>query len=193
MNISPEKFLISAKSSAEARVNEIAAASDSVLSAVEHLTALNLNTTRAVLDDAIALGQAVAAARDPKALVELQIGAVTPALQKSYTYFKTVGSLAGQTQADVLKLVEAGMSQWLQSVIVTLESVNRNVPVGSQFAVKALKTAVVNASSAYEGATKVVKQVSETAQANADQAAAATVEAVSKTTSATVSMFKSAA
>ena len=42
MNISPEKFLISAKSSAEARVNEIAAASDSVLSAVEHLTALKL-------------------------------------------------------------------------------------------------------------------------------------------------------
>ena len=126
MNTSPEKFLASAKSSAEARVNEIAAASDSVLSAVEHLTALNLNTTRAVLDDAIALGQAVAAARDPKALFELQIGAVTPALQKGYTWFKTVGDLAGQAQADVLKLVEAGMSQWLQSVIVTLESVNRN-------------------------------------------------------------------
>ena len=105
----------------------------------------------------------------------------------------TVGSLAGQAQADVLKLVEAGMAQWLQSVIVTLESVNRNVPVGSEFAVKALKTAVANASSAYEGATKVVKQVSETAQANADQAAAATVEAVSKTTSATVSMIKRAA
>ena len=95
MNTSPEKFLASAKSSAEARVNEIAAASDSVLSAVEHLTALNLNTTRAVLDDAIALGQAVAAARDPKALFELQIGAVTPALQKGYTWFKTVGDLAG--------------------------------------------------------------------------------------------------
>ena len=44
MNTSPEKLLASAKSSAEARVNEIAAASDSVLSAVEHLTALNLNT-----------------------------------------------------------------------------------------------------------------------------------------------------
>ncbi|MDI3514013.1 MAG: phasin family protein [Gammaproteobacteria bacterium] len=193
MNTSPEKILASAKSSAEARVNELAAAGDSVLSAVEHLTALNLNTTRAFLDDAIALGQAVAATRDPKVLVEIQIGAVTPALQKSYQYFKTVGSLAGQAQADVLRLVEAGMSQWLQTVIVTLEGLNRNVPVGSEFAVKALRTAVANASSAYEGATKVVKQVSETAQANADQAAAATVEAVSKTTSATVTLLKSAA
>lgn len=193
MNTSPEKFLASAKSSAEARVNEVAAASDSVLSAVEHLTALNLNTTRALLDDAIAHGQAVAATRDPKALVELQVATVTPALQKSYTYFKTVTSLAGQAQADVLKLVEAGMSQWLQVVIVTLETLNRSAPAGSGFAVKALKTAVANASSAYEGATRVARQVSETAQANADQAAAATVEAVEKTARATVSMIKTAA
>ncbi len=193
MNTSPEKVLASVRSSAEARVNEFAAASDSVLSAIEHLTALNLNTTRAVFDDAIAFGQAIAATRDPKGLVELQVGSITPALQKGYTYFKTVTGLASQAQADVFKLVEAGMSQWLQGVIVTLESVNRNVPVGSEFAVKALKTAVANASSAYEGATRVARQVSETAQANADQAAAATVDAVSKTTEATVSMIKRAA
>ncbi|WP_345793359.1 phasin family protein [Thauera sp. JM12B12] len=193
MNTSPEKMLATARSTAEARVSEFAAAGDSVLSAVEHLTALNLNTTRAVLDDAIALGQAVAAARDPKTLVELQVGAITPALQKSYAYCKTVGALAGQAQADVLKLVEAGMSQWLQVVIVTLETLNRSAPAGSEFAVKALRTAVANASSAYEGATKVARQVSETAQANADQAAAVTVEAVEKTARATVSMIKSAA
>lgn len=193
MNTSPEKMLATARSNAEARVSEFAAASDSVLSAVEHLTALNLNTTRAVLDDAIALGQAVAATRDPKTLVELQVGAITPAMQKSYAYCKTVGALAGQAQADVLKLVEAGMSQWLQVVIVTLETLNRSAPAGSGFAVKALKTAVANASSAYEGATRVARQVSETAQANADQAAAATVEAVEKTARATVSMIKTAA
>ncbi|MHB1373616.1 MAG: phasin family protein [Thauera sp.] len=193
MNTSPEKMLASARSTAEARVNDFAVAGDSVLSAVEHLTALNLNTTRAVLDDAIALGQAVAAARDPKTLVELQVGAITPAMQKSYAYCKTVGALAGRAQTDTLKLVEAGMSQWLQIVILTLETLNRSAPAGSGFAVKALKTAVANASSAYEGATKVARQVSETAQANADQAAAATVEAVEKTTRATVSMIKTAA
>lgn len=192
MNTSPEKLLSTVKSAAEARVNEMAVASDSLLSAVEHLTALNLNTARSVLDDTIALNKAVTAARDPKALVELQIGTVTPTLQKGFAYFKSVGSIAGQTQADLFKLVEAGMSQWLQAVIVTLEGVNRNAP-GSEFAVKALKTAVANASSAYEGATEVVRQASEAAQANADQAAAAAVEAVSKTTKATVTLLKSAA
>jgi phasin family protein len=193
MNVSPEKMLATVRSAAEVRVNEFAAAGDSLLGSVEHLTALNLNTTRAALDDAIALGQAMAAARDPRTLVELQIGTVTPALQRGYAWLKTSGELAGQAQADSLRLIEAGMSQWLQSVILTLETLNRNAPATSALAVSALRRAVVSASSAYEGATKVVKQVSKTAQANADQAAAATVEAVSKTTTATVSLLKSAA
>jgi phasin family protein len=193
MNASPEKMLATFKTATEARVADLSAAGDSLMSAAEHLTALNLNTTRALLDDGIALSQALLAARDPKALVELQLGTVTPALQKSFAYAKTVGSVASQTQAELLKLVEAGMSQWLQGVIVTLEGLNRNAPMGSDFAVTALKTAVVNASSAYEGATQLVRQVSEVAQANVDQAAAATVDAVSKGTTATVSLFKTAA
>lgn len=193
MNVSPEKILATVRSTTEVRVSEFAATGDNLLASVEHLTALNLNTTRAALDDAIALGQAMAAARDPRTLVELQIGTVTPALQRGYAWFKTTGELAGQAQADMLRLIEAGMSQWLQGVIVTLETLNRSAPATSALAVSALRRAVVSASSAYEGATRVAKQVSETAQANADHAAAATVEAVSKTTRATVTLLKSAA
>ena len=193
MNTSPEKMLANLKTTAEARVSDLAAAGESLMSAAEHLTALNLNTARSVLDDAVALSNAVLSARDPKALVELQLGTITPSLQKSFAYAKTLGNLSSQTQVELLKLVETGMSQWLQGVIVTLEGLNRNVPMGADFAVKALKTAVVNASSAYEGATQLVKQVSEVAQANVDQAAAATVEAVNASTAATASMIKSAA
>lgn len=193
MTASPEKILATFKTTAEARVNEVSAASDSLLSAVEHLTALNLNTTRSVLDDAIALSQAALAVQDPRALAALQLGTITPVLQKSFAYAKAFTGVASQGQAELLKLVEAGMSQWLQGVIVALEGLNRNVPVGSDLAVRALKTAVVNASSAYEGATQLVKQVSEAAQANVDQAAAATVDAVSKSTTATVTLLKSAA
>ncbi|MBV2204617.1 MAG: phasin family protein [Pseudomonas sp.] len=193
MNVSPEKMLSAFRSTADIRVHELAVASDSLLSGVEHLTALNLNTGRALLDEAIAFTQAAASAREPRTLVELQVGSITPVLRHGHAWFTTAGTVAGQAQADALRLFEAGMSQWLQGVILTLELLHRSAPVGSEFAVKALKTAVANASSAYEGATKVVKQVSETAQANADQAAAATVEAVRKTTNATVSMLKSAA
>lgn len=52
MNVSPEKMLSAFRSTADIRVHELAVASDSLLSGVEHLTALNLNTGRALLDEA---------------------------------------------------------------------------------------------------------------------------------------------
>lgn len=192
MNASPEKMLASARAVAEGRVNDVALASGSLLSMVEHLTALNLNTARAALDDTIVFQQSICAAREPRDLLAIQVGSITPALKRGFDYGKSASGIASLAQVELFKLVEAGMSQWLQGVIVTLETLNRAAP-GSELAVKVLKTAVANASSAYEGASEVVKQVSEVAQANADQAAAVAVDAVSKTTSATVSLFKSAA
>ncbi len=193
MNATPQKMLATLKTTVEARVSDLSAASDSLMGVAEHLTALNLNTARSMMDDALALNQSMLAVREPKALVELQLATITPSLQKGFAYAKTLGEISTQAQTELLKLVEASMSQWLQGVIVTLEGLNRNAPVGSDFAVQALKTAVVNASSAYEGATQLVKQVSEVAQANADQAAAAAVEAVNKGTKATVTLLKTAA
>ena len=63
MNVSPEKMLSAFRNTAEVRIHELATASDGLLSGVEHLTALNLNTGRALLDETIAFTQAAAAAR----------------------------------------------------------------------------------------------------------------------------------
>jgi len=193
MNTSPEKLLAATRSAAEAQVVTLSSASDSLLSAVEHLAALNLNTTRAVLDDAIALGRAAAAVREPKAWFELQLGMIVPALQKSFAYARAVGSIATQARSELLGLAESGVSQSLQGVIATLENLDRNAPEGSRFAAEALKSAVANASSAYDGASQAAKQVSAAAQASADHAATATVDAIDQATKATVTMLKTAA
>lgn len=193
MSTSTAKALATLKASTEARVNEAASAGDGLLSVVEHLTALNLNTIRAALDDAAALSQGVFAARDPKGLIDVQFGALSPALQKSLAYTRAFTGVGGQAQAELMKLAEAGMSQWLQGVIVALEGLNRSVPLGSGLAVQALKTVVVNASSAYEGATQLVRQVSEAAQAGVDQAAAVVVDVAGKGAEATAALSKRAA
>lgn len=197
MNTSPEKLLAATRSAAEAQVVALSTASDSLLSAAEHLAALNLNTTRAVLDDAIALGRAAAAVREPKAWFELQLGMIVPALQKSFAYARAVGSITTRARSELLGLAESGVSQSLQGVIATLENLDRNAPAGSatgsRFAAEALKSAVANASSAYDGASQAAKQVSAAAQASADHAATATVDAIDQATKATVTMLKTAA
>lgn len=197
MNTSPEKLLAATRSAAEAQVVALSTASDSLLSAAEHLAALNLNATRAVLDDAIALGRAAAAVREPKAWFELQLGMIVPALQKSFAYARAVGSITTRARSELLGLAESGVSQSLQGVIATLENLDRNAPAGSatgsRFAAEALKSAVANASSAYDGASQAAKQVSAAAQASADHAATATVDAIDQATKATVTMLKTAA
>ena len=59
MNATPQKMLATLKTTAEARVGDLSAASDSVMAVAEHLTALNLNTTRSMMDDALALSQSM--------------------------------------------------------------------------------------------------------------------------------------
>ena len=146
MNATPEKMFATLKTNAEARVGELSAASDSLMAVAEHLTALNLNTTRSMMDDAVALSQSMLAARDPKALVELQLAAITPSLQKGFTYAKSFAEISTQAQSELLKQVEVGMAQWLQGVIVTLEGLNRNAPVGSNFAGGSIATRQSNCS-----------------------------------------------
>ena len=193
MNVSPEKMLSAFRSTADIRVHELAVASDSLLSGVEHLTALNLNTGRALLDEAIAFTQAAASAREPRTLVELQVGSITPVLRHGHAWFTTAGTVAGQAQADALRLFEAGMSQWLQGVILTLELLNRSAPAGSALAVHALRSVVANASTAYDGVTRAAAHASSTARTHVDQAASAALEALDRGTSATVSLIRSAA
>lgn len=193
MNITPDKLVASLKSGVDTRLNSLSAAGSCVLSALGGVADLNVKTARAVVDDGVALSQGAFAAKDPKALAELYVGAVTPALQKGLAYGKSLGAIAVQTQAELLKLVEAEVAHWLQGAIVSLESLNKDAPAGSEFAVKALKTVIANTATAYESAAQAAKQVSEAAQANVDSAAEAAVETVSKTTKAAVSVLKSAA
>lgn len=193
MNITPDKLVASLKSGVDTRLNSLSATGSCLLSALGGLSDLNVKTARAAVDDGVALSQGMFAAKDPKALLELQVGAVTPALQKSIDYGKSLSTIAVQTQAELLKLVEAEIAHWLQGAIVTLEGLDKDAPAGSEFAVKALKTVIANAATAYESASQAAKEVTEAAQANVDSAAAAAVETVSKTTKAAASMLKSAA
>lgn len=193
MNVSPEKMLSAFRNTAEVRIHELATASDGLLSGVEHLSALNLNTGRALLDETIAFTQAAAAAREPRTLVELQIGSITPVLRHGHAWFTTAGTVAAQAHADALRLFEAGIAQWLQGVILTVELLHRSAPAASALTVPALRSVVANATSAYDGATRAAAHASATVRTHAGQAASAALEALDRSTSATVSLIRSAA
>ncbi|WP_153160617.1 TIGR01841 family phasin [Zoogloea sp. 1C4] len=190
MAVTPETLAAAAKTNAEASLTSASAFVAAVFTAVERVSTLNLATARTAFDDSVAFSKAIISAKDPKALAALNLGAVTPAVEKSVAYGRSLSVIGGDTQEELTKLVEAEAAALGKNFDTALEGLFKNAPAGSEAAVKAVKTALANANSAYEGASKAAKQVAAAAQASVEKAAEVAVESVEKGTKAAVSALK---
>jgi phasin family protein len=190
MSLTPEQIVATSKANVEAGLKTATSFVTTLFTAVERVSSLNLATARGAFDDSIAFSKAVLAAKDPKALAALQLAAVSPAVEKSVAYGRSLSTIGGDTHEELTKLVEGEASVLSKNVEVTLDNLFKNAPAGSEPAIKAVKTALANASSAYEGAQKAAKQVAAAAQASVEKATAVAVENVDKGTKAAASALK---
>jgi phasin family protein len=193
MSVTPEQIVAAGKANLESSLQSSVAVANTVFGAVERVSALNLATVRSAFDDGVAFSKAVAAAKDPKALIALQLGLLNPTAEKAIAYAKALGDIGTQTKDELTKLYEAEVAALTGKLNTTLEGLFKNAPAGSEAAVSAVKTAIANATSAYEGATKAAKQVAEATQASLQTATAAAVENLSKSTKAAASALQVAA
>lgn len=193
MSVTPEQVVAAAKSNVDASLKSSVAAVSSVFNAVESLSALNLKTARASFDDGVAFVKAVAAVKDPKELVALQVGLLMPSVEKVVAYGRAVAAIGASVKSELSAQAEADLASLMGQLNSSLETLFKNAPAGSEAAVSAVKTAIANATSAYEGATKAAKQVAEAAQASIETATAAAVENLSKGTKSVASALQVAA
>ncbi|WP_300439141.1 TIGR01841 family phasin [Zoogloea sp.] len=190
MSVTPEKFAAAAKTNVEASLSSASAFVATVFTAVERVSTLNLATARTAFDESVAFSKAVLAAKDPQAIAALNLAALTPSVEKSIAYGRSLSVIGTDTKEELTKLVEAEAAVMGKNFDASLEELFKNAPAGSEAAVKAVKTALANASNAYEGATKAVKQVAAAAQANVEKAAEAAVQNVEKGAKAAASALK---
>ena len=190
MSVTPEKFAAAAKTNVEASLSSASAFVATVFTAVERVSTLNLATARTAFDESVAFSKAVLAAKDPQAIAALNLAAVTPSVEKSIAYGRSLSVIGADTKEELTKLVEAEAAVLGKNFDASLEELFKNAPAGSEAAVKAVKTALANASNAYEGATKAVKQVAAAAQANVEKAAETAVQNVEKGAKAAASALK---
>lgn len=190
MSVTPEKFAAAAKTNVEASLSSASAFVATVFTAVERVSTLNLATARTAFDESVAFSKAVLAAKDPQAIAALNLAALTPSVEKSIAYGRSLSVIGTDTKEELTKLVEAEAAVLGKNFDASLEELFKNAPAGSEAAVKAVKTALANASNAYEGATKAVKQVAAAAQANVEKAAETAVQNVEKGAKAAASALK---
>ena len=190
MSVTPETIVAASKANAEAGLKTATSFITTLFTAVERVSSLNLATARGAFDDSVAFSKAVIAAKDPKALAALNLSAMSPAVEKSVAYGRSLSDIGGDTQEELTKLVEAETSVLGQNFDTALEGLFKNAPAGSESAVAAVKAALANANSAYEGASKAAKQVAAAAQASVEKATATAVENVEKGAKAAASALK---
>ncbi|HQA10045.1 TIGR01841 family phasin [Zoogloea sp.] len=190
MSVTPEVIAAAAKSNVEAGLNSASSFVATVFAAVERVSTLNLATARTAFDESVAFSKAVMATKDPKALAALNLGVLTPSVEKGVAYGRSLSAIGTDTKEELTKLIEAEAAAAGKNFDAALESLFKNAPAGSEAAVKAVKTALANASTAYEGAAKAAKQVVAAAQASVEKAAEVAVQNVEKGSKAAASALK---
>lgn len=188
MYTTPEQF----SSANKANVESMLSMANTAFASAERIAALNLNTARTLLEDAVANAKSLLGAKDVQELMSLQTSLTQPTLDKAVSYSRNLYEIAQQTQEEFGKIFESQFAEANKNVSTALDKAAKNAPAGSDVAVAAVKSAIAAANSAYDTMTKAAKQVAEIAEANVAAATSATVKAVGASAAAAPKARKAA-
>ncbi|MEX8519073.1 MAG: phasin family protein [Leptothrix sp. (in: b-proteobacteria)] len=186
MSVTPEQLAEFAAAN-KSNLDALLGLSQKAFEGIEKLVELNLQVSRAALDESAEHAKALLSAKDAQELLTLQAGLLQPASEKALAYGRQVYDIASSTQAEVAKLAEAQVSDAQQKLQAFVETAVKNAPAGSESAVAMVKSAVAAATNAIESAQKAAKQAATATEANfqtlsqnAANAAKAATQAVPK-------------
>lgn len=144
----------------------------------ERLVALNLNASRAMLEDSIASTRALLAAKTPQDLSDAQATLLQPAIEGTVALARSAYELALEAQQEAAALAESQFAELHKVLASSLEQAAKSAPAGSEGVFAAIKSVVAANTSAYDSLNKAAKQAAELAQANVSAATDAATKVV---------------
>lgn len=177
MSLTPEQFTNTSK----AVVDSLLSLSNTALASAERIAALNLNTARSVFEDSVSSTKALLDAKNPQEAIAQQASQVQPNVEKTVAYTRSVYEITAQAKDEMTKLIEAQYGEFQKRLSSLLDQSTKTLPIGSDVAVAAVKSAINATNSAFDSLNKAAKQVSEITESNVAAAANAAVKAVSAT------------
>ena len=137
-----------------------------VFEGVEQFAALNMQVVKASLDEATENGRAALSAKDPQAFFALQASLLQPSAEKATAYGHQVAGIVAGIKADFDKVTGRQAAAAQSAFNDLIETASKNAPAGSDNGMAMFKSAMVNATSAFESLQKAGRQAAETAEAN---------------------------
>lgn len=171
----PDQFTTAHKLVVESSIASLRHAFDSS----ERLVALNLNTTRELLEGSTAGIKTLMSVKTPEELTAAQAAMVRPMAEKVLAYYRHCYEILAQGVEEFVKPFEAQFAELNKTVASELEKAAASAPVGSEAAVAAVKSSIAAANSTFDQVSRASRQVVEMAESNLNAATEAAVKAMS--------------
>jgi phasin family protein len=137
--------------------------SQKAFESVEKVVALNMQATKAALDET---RNAVLADKDPKALFSAQGELLQPAAEKATAYGRELYAIAAQANAEMSKFAEDSVVTARKQMLAFVDNALKNAPAGSENLTGLFKTGLLAANEAFDGVQRLAKQTAETLETN---------------------------
>ena len=147
--------------------------SQKAFGSVEKIVALNLQTTKAALEEA---SDTVLNAKAPQQLFTPQGDLMQPAADKATAYSRELYAITTEANAEFKRAGDEAVAQARQQMLAFIDGAVKNAPAGSENAVNMIKTSIVAANEAFDGVQRLAKQAAESIEANVGTLAEKTIK-----------------
>ncbi|HJV79524.1 phasin family protein [Noviherbaspirillum sp.] len=153
----PEQLASATRANFEAQLGLINALTSKAFEGVEKIIELNLNATRASLEEVSEAVKQSSAAKNAQDLFSGAAAQAQPNAKKAIDYSRQLAEISANMQAEFARAAEAQVVQVAETTRTLknlVDEASKNTPPGSESTVAMMKTAIDNANSGYEQLAK---------------------------------------
>jgi phasin family protein len=160
--LTPEQLIAAQK----ANMETLFGLTQKAFEGVEKLVELNVQATKAALNESAQNTQAMMSVKDVQELIALQASLLQPLTEKAAAYSRELYDIASSTGTAFARSAEGQGAEAQQKFLSVVDNMAKNAPAGSEAAVAVMKNAVAAATNAMESVQKAVKQATELTETN---------------------------
>jgi phasin family protein len=160
------------------QVDALHAFAGSIFQATEKLAQLNLETSRAFLQDTAGTAHTLLTAKDPQELAAIAGTMAQPGAEKLANYSRSAYTIASAAGAEIAKVVETQIAEGNRKLAEMIDMAAKSAPAGSEHAISLIKNSLSAANTAFDAVTKATRQATETAESNLAAAVAVATDVV---------------
>jgi phasin family protein len=173
MNFNHENFNTVSKANVETSFT----LASTVMASLERIAALNLRTTRTLIEEAAANAKTLIDITETQELFSPYMAIVKPTLEKASAYSQSLYEIASETSKEVAEQIEAQYIEANKHIVSALDKVGKDAPPGSDAAMTIVRSAIATANAVYGSISKTAKKPVEISESNIPATRNATTKA----------------